>query len=96
MLARIRLVTPSQGLAISTNDPHPKPPWLLTAEIQSERAVKTFAALSFFRSPVTSTIRLRNSPARCDDGSQGGVRLGWFYSCRSAETGSIRAARRAG
>ena len=39
----------------------PKPPWLLTAGTQSVRAVPTLAALSFFFSPVTSTIRFSRS-----------------------------------
>ena len=51
----------SHGSAISMNAQRPKPPWLFTAGTQSVRAVATLAALSFFRSPVTSTIRLSGS-----------------------------------
>jgi len=52
------LVAAFQGSDISTKDQRPKPPWLFTAGIQSVRAVATFAALSFFFSPVTSISEL--------------------------------------
>ena len=59
------------GSRISRNAQRPKPPWLFTAGTQSVRAVATLAILSFFFSPVTSTIRFnRTSPlpkARGDD-----------------------------
>ena len=48
----------SHGSVISTNAQRPKPPWLLTAGTHSVRAVATLAALSFFFSPVTSTMQV--------------------------------------
>ena len=46
------------------NAQRPKPPWLFTAGTQSVRAVATLAALSFFFSPVTSTIRFKRFSSR--------------------------------